>query len=390
MKYKLSICFLTIILIINSFGTVNIYAKDNKPENLYSLSCSLIDGETGRVLFEKDGNDKRAMASTTKIMTLILALEYGHMDEYVTVSSYASKMPDVQLGICEGEQYKLEDLYYSLMLESHNDVAVAIAEHIGGSVAGFSKMMNDKAKELGLSNTYFITPNGLDASDNNGIHSTTAVELSKIMKYCVMDSPMKDEFIKICQTKSYSFSDYSNSRSFIVNNKNSFLDMIDGVLAGKTGFTADAGYCYVAAVENNGRTLIIALLGCGWPGNKNYKWSDAKELFNYGFKEYNIKSVTNENTFLPGVEVHSGTPNDIISSYIKDYENVLLSENDEIELKYNIPKIIEAPIKKDEIIGSIDIFINDTIYKTINVYSKEYSYFKDFKYYLNTILDIFL
>ncbi len=384
--------FLTMIIIISLCGNNTLYAKDNKnePENLYSLSCTLIDGESGRVLYEKNGYEKRAMASTTKIMTLILALEYGNVNDYLTVSSYASKMPDVQLGICQGEQYKLSDLYYSLMLESHNDVAVAIAEHIGGSVEGFSIMMNKKATELGLSNTYFITPNGLDASDEKGTHSTTAIELAKLMKYCVMDSPKKEEFIKICQTKSYSFSDFNNKRSFTVNNKNSFLSMMDGVIAGKTGFTADAGYCYVAAVENEDRTYIVALLGCGWPNNKSYKWSDTKKLINYGMEEYNIKLITDENTSMPNIEVENATPYNVISTYINDYESLLASENDNISLKYNIPYKISPPVKKDDVVGSMDIIINNEIYKTINVYANESTYKKDYKYYIALIIDTFL
>ena len=179
-----------IVLMVTVAGGFKCYASGNAPADseLYSISAALIDGDTGRVLYEKNGYEVRAMASTTKIMTLIIALEYGNRDDIVTVSSYASKMPDVQLGICEGEQYLMSDLMYSLMLESHNDCAVAIAEHVGGSVEGFANMMNDKARELGLEHTYFITPNGLDAEDDKGKHSTSATDLARIMKYTAVET----------------------------------------------------------------------------------------------------------------------------------------------------------------------------------------------------------
>ncbi len=136
----------------------------------------VMDADSGRVLFEKDGFTVRSMASTTKIMTCILALENGDPDDEVLVSAYAASMPDVQLNIREGERYRLGDLLCSLMLESHNDTAVAIAEHIGGSVEGFAAMMNQKARDLGCSDTCFVTPNGLDGTDENGgEHSTTGI-----------------------------------------------------------------------------------------------------------------------------------------------------------------------------------------------------------------------
>ncbi len=375
------------MIIISSLSNFNVTNAENTSiDGLYSMSAALIDGETGRVLYEKNGEDIRPMASTTKIMTLILALEYGNMDDIVTVSSYAAKMPDVQLGIKEGEQYKLKDLYYSLMLESHNDVAVAIAEHIGGDVDTFALMMNNKAKELGLNNTYFITPNGLDSTDSNGTHSTNAVELGLIMKYCVMESSQKDAFIEICQTREYTFKDYNNIRSYTVENKNTYLDMMEGSIAGKTGFTADAGYCYVAAVKRDGKTLIIALLGCGWPNNKNYKWRDSDKLLNYGFCNYDYTEITSDKTTMKIIEVPDGTPNVYINTYISEYITLLSSDKDNIKLKYRIPSILKPPIRNGDTVGYIDIVINDELYKTINVYASEYTNQKGYDYYLYSLI----
>ena len=254
---------------------------------LNALSACLLDAQTGRVLYGKNENDVRAMASTTKIMTLIVTLENANLNDVVTVSSLAARQPDVQLNIREGEQYYLKDLLYSLMLESHNDSAVAIAEGIAGSVEAFAQKMNQKAKEIGCKNTTFITPNGLDAtatltgkdgSEKQIMHSTTAEDLAGIMSYCITESPCKEEFLAITQTPSYSFSDCSKNRTFTCRNHNSFLYMMEGAISGKTGFTGKAGYCYVGALKRDERIFVVALLACGWPNNRTYKWKDTKKL----------------------------------------------------------------------------------------------------------------
>ncbi|MFW5671959.1 MAG: D-alanyl-D-alanine carboxypeptidase family protein [Acetivibrio ethanolgignens] len=260
-----------------------------EPDNLYALSACLMDADTGRILFEKNGEEERAMASTTKIMTLLVALEHGNLEDEVKISENAARQPDVQLNICTGEKYKLEDLLYSLMLESHNDAAVAIAEHVGGSVEGFANLMNQKAKELTLSHTHFVTPNGLDGEDDGGKHRTTAVELARLLSYCITESAQKEKFLEITQKSSHSFSDLEGKRQFTCNNHNAFLNMMEGALTGKTGFTGEAGYCYVGALRRDGKTFVVSLLGCGWPNNKGYKWKDTKKLMEYGIANYEKK-----------------------------------------------------------------------------------------------------
>ena len=174
---------ITYVLIYVLFSAVFLpmITRAEEPADLYARSAVLMDADTGRILFGKNAQEQMPMASTTKIMTLLVTLENADLDGTVTVSSYAASMPDVQLNIREGEQYRLKDLCYSLMLESHNDSAVAIAEHVAGSVETFADMMNQKARDLGCYHTYFITPNGLDAQDERGVHSTTAEDLARIM-----------------------------------------------------------------------------------------------------------------------------------------------------------------------------------------------------------------
>ncbi|MCM1543256.1 MAG: serine hydrolase [Blautia sp.] len=293
--------------------------------SLYATAAVLMDADSGRVLYGKNADTPMAMASTTKIMTCIQILEHADPEETLTVSAYAAGMPKVKLYIKQGEEYRVGDLLYSLMLESHNDAAVALAEHVGRkflseelrekptseytaeesrmAVAAFAALMNAKAAELGCENTWFITPNGLDATETITLkdgstvqkeHCTTAAELARIMAYCIGESPQKDLFLGITRTQTYGFS--ANGRSFSCYNHNAFLSMMDGALSGKTGFTNKAGYCYVGALEREGRTFVVALLACGWPNNKTYKWSDTRELMEYGLEHYFYKSFLDEGT----------------------------------------------------------------------------------------------
>lgn len=358
--------------------------KDNNIElNLYAQSAALMDADSGRILYGKNENEVLANASTTKILTCILALEYGNVSEYVQVSALASKMPKVRLGVKEGQYFKLEDLLYSLMLESHNDSAVAIAEHIGGSVEGFASLMNKKAKNIGCTDTYFITPNGLDATDGEHFHSTTAAELSKIMSYCVLKSPKREEFLRICKENSYYFTDYKKSEdgflatgnNYSVHNKNAFLNMMEGVLAGKTGFTNKAGYCYVAALNDGERNFVVSLLACGWPNNKNYKWSDTKKLFQYGLENFYYKNIVTQ-IKLPKIEVLGGIPykDKWVSLYLCDNEKpfeVLLCKEDKVEVKVYLPKQVMAPINKNEKVGMMKYYLNDEVIKICEIRAQE-------------------
>ena len=183
--------FLSLLLSMSLliFSPVRVRAQDVPAESeLYAKSAVLMDADSGRILYEKNGHEAMANASTTKILTCIVALENCDPASVVTVSKNAASQPKVHLGMHEGQQFYLRDLLYGLMLESYNDCAVAIAEFAAGEVQGFAALMNAKAEELGCEDSYFITPNGLDAKDDAGFHHTTAADLAKIMKYCIKES----------------------------------------------------------------------------------------------------------------------------------------------------------------------------------------------------------
>lgn len=362
--------------------------------NLYARSAVLMDADTGRVLYEKNGYQVMPMASTTKIMTCIIGLEYGHLDDIVTISPYAAKQPKVRLGMHAGEQFILRDLFYSLMLESHNDSAVAIAEHIGSAllekeitidtteeqskqyVQCFINMMNQKARDIGCFDTCFISPNGLDAtmmgySGECKTHATTAADLAGIMRYCIMESVKKDSFLEITRTKNTSFSNVLGNCTYNCANHNAFLTMMEGALSGKTGFTVKAGYCYVGALERNSKTFIVALLACGWPNNKGYKWSDTKKLMNYGLENYEYRNLCENGIKLEPISVLDGQKCSVALKVEHNPCKILMNPGEEIRIQTNMPKQLQAPVEKNEIVGNVNYYIGDAIVQSYPVYTLE-------------------
>lgn len=374
---SIRILFLAVLLL-----PVHPTAAAEEPDSLYALSACLMDADSGRVLFEKAGYEKMAMASTTKIMTLLIALEYGTMDDIVSVSAYAASMPDVQLTIRAGEQYYLKDLLFSLMLESHNDVAVAIAEHIGGSVEGFAAMMNGKAKALGAEHTHFVTPNGLDAEE----HYTTAVDLARIASYAIQN----ETFLAITNTPAHTFSEINGKRQFAVYNKNAFLTMMEGAIGVKTGFTGKAGYCFVGAVDQNGKKLVSVVLGCGWPNHKTYKWVDTKKLMNYGLHHFEKKTCKREEILLPQVPVVGGTRDTTTVECQFDALTMLLSDTEQFTWCYELPEQLSAPVASGERIGLLRIFVGKTTVGVYDLTAVEQVEQTDFPFYLQKVWQTFL
>ena len=254
--------------------TVDMTPVAEEPAELYALSAVLMDGESGRVLYEKDGERPLANASTTKVLTCIVALENSPGDDYVQVSQNAASQPEVKLGLQKGEQYYLEDLLYSLMLKSHNDTAVAIAEHVSGSTAKFVDLMNKKAAAIGCTNTHFATPNGLDFGYD---HYTTASDLAKIARYAIK----RNMFRKLISTGYYSFSNLNTGRTYYIGTTNALLGNLPGVQGMKTGYTNKAGYCFVGlSYSQKGNTYISVVLG---GSSSASRWEDSRRLLTYAY-----------------------------------------------------------------------------------------------------------
>ncbi len=372
---------------------------NNEPKELYARSAVLIDADSGRILFGKDERKVRPMASTTKIMTCILTLENMKKGQKAKVSSKAAGQPKVRLGVRSGEEYYIKDILYSLMLESHNDSAVVIAEAVGGSVEGFAAMMNEKARELGCGDTHFVTPNGLDKEDDGGAHATTAADLARIMRYCITESPKKEEFLKITRAQSYEFASADGKRQFTCNNHNAFLGMMEGALSGKTGFTAKAGYCYVGALKRDERTFIVALLACGWPNNKGYKWKDTRKLMEYALENYEYRDVRQD---FPGGEIpvkDGVSPDDDfnfdcrvrIDMKPEDKEAklmVLLRKDEEVTVEKKIKSSANAPVKSGQRMGEYLYMLDGKEIRSFDIVTLESVRKKDAEWCLDKIAQL--
>ena len=296
----------------------------NEPR-LHAVSAALYDADDETFIYGKNMRDSMANASTTKLLTCIVALEKADINDTVTISQNAASQPEVKLGLVAGNSYNMKDLLYGMMLESFNDCAYAIAEHVGGSTEGFAKLMNEKANEIGCLGTYFITPNGLDAENDISFHHSTAGDLCVIMSYCAWKSPKSAQFLEITQTGQYTF-ESADSR-VVFSNHNRLLTETDYCISGKTGFTTKAGYCYVAAVEKDGRKMCLSLLGCGWPNNKNYKWADAKALVAYAASRSETDSDSNETSVSATIQQTGDTQT-------TDKQAAKKEDGNKIDLKY--------------------------------------------------------
>lgn len=362
---------------------------------LFAQSAVLIDGDTGRVLYGKNENAVLPMASTTKIMTCILALENSSPEDVVTVSDYAASMPDVQLNIRKGESYRMQDLLYSLMLESHNDTAVAIAEHVGGSVEQFAEMMNQKARDIGCTNTYFVTPNGLDGTDKEKgkSHSTTAEELAQMMRYCIRQSPKCKEFLEITRSPSHAFSNLERTRSFSCINHNALLTTMEGAISGKTGFTNGAGYCYIGAVEKEEKTFIAALLACGWPPHKTYKWQDMRSIITYANEAYDYYEILGEEVELDAIPVENGivAETGLKVCYPEDRTlKILMRKEEPVTIKKKVARSLTAPVEAGAAAGQIDYFVGDDLVASYPIVATERVGLWDLEFCTKTLLNRFL
>ncbi len=348
---KITIVLLVITLLINN---VYIFGNDESLD-VVSLGAVLMDYETGRVLYGKDEHEPLAMASTTKIMTAVIAVEDGNLNDMVMVSKRASQAPKVKMYLEEGEKIKLEYLLYALMLESSNDAAIAIAEHVHGSVEEFCKAMTEKAHDLGAVNTTFETPNGLDSQNPN--HMSTAYDMALITKYALDNKKV----VEIMNTKSTTFE--SDTKSYGFTNKNKLLSTYVGANGGKTGYTNKAGQCFVGTAKQGDMQLISVVLGSGWGSTgKERKWVDTKILLDYGFENYKYETIMDGKIDIGQLEVlNSKTLT--IPLYIEG--NLMLpltkEEKNKITLENNYSKELEAPVSHKQKIGTTKIVLNDEI-----------------------------
>lgn len=342
----------------------------------------VIEAETGRIIFEKNSNEKLPMASTTKIITAITAIEKGNLSDIVTVSENAANTEGSSVWLETGEKLTLEELLYALMLESGNDAAVAIAEHIGGNVPEFIKMMNETASFAGASSTNCVTPNGLD----DEFHYTTAYDLAKISAYAMKS----DVFRKIvsCYKTTIPWEGKEWDRSLV--NHNKLLNMYDGANGIKTGYTKKSGRCLVSSAERDGWEVIAVTL------NDSDDWNDHINLLDYAFNAGSQKEVILEKDISLGEIEVLGSKKRISYGVSEQVEVRKLRESDFFEISYSLPDKLKSPVKKDDIIGNANIYCNGDLYKTVPIKALNsadrdkiwYIFKENFKKSLETLLNL--
>lgn len=341
-KIFLTVCFIFCIFSSDS------YALDTSAES----ACLMI-ADTHEVIYEKNAYEQMPMASTTKIMTAVLALEKSSPDDIVTVSANAEGQEGSSIYLAKGDKIRMEDLLYGLMLNSGNDAAVAVAEYISGDVKTFASEMTALAHKIGAKNTSFKNPNGLDEEG----HYTTAYDLALITSYAMQN----ENFRKIVSTLEKS-SKINNGDIVYFKNHNKLLTMYEGTIGVKTGYTKKCGRCLVSAAERSGVELIAVTL------NAPDDWNDHMNMMDYGFSGCKNTEILNNDEVIKTVYT---VDNQEIGCMLKDNISISVFNNNlpQNELITHLPKELSAPIKKGEKIGEAEVIINGDVYKKTDILS---------------------
>ncbi|MCI8411185.1 MAG: D-alanyl-D-alanine carboxypeptidase [Clostridia bacterium] len=357
--------------------------------NINSRSCIVLDRLSNNILYGKNEKSKVKMASTTKIMTATVIIENCNLNDTIEVSKKAAGTGGSRLGLKTGDKITIHDLLYGLMLCSGNDAAVALAESCAGSISEFSNLMNNKAKDLGLTNTNFESPHGLDSDD----HYTTAYELALLSNYALKNPT----FAKIVGTKNYTIT--INGYPKNLSNTNELLGNLNGVYGIKTGFTNGANRCLVTACKRNDLDIICVVLGCD---TKKFRTQDSIKLIEYAYKNYemvdiydiiNSKFNTWKNDNLSKFNINKGITNnlDISLSKIENNKIPIKKENiKDIDVNINCTYNIDSPIYANTPIGNLNLSIKDTdiinLDIIVNNTIRKKSSFDYFKYLINNLI----
>lgn len=361
-KNKFFIVFLFVLNLVLALSFVfsslllpkyKVYAE----ELTSAKSMVVIEASTKRVLAEKNMNDQRAMASTTKIMTALLTVEnVKNLDEIVSINDNAVGIEGTSMYLRKGEQLTVRELLYGLMLPSGNDAAMALAYYVGGSEEKFVEMMNDKAKSLNLKNTHFANPHGLDAEG----HYTSAYDLAVI----TAEGLKNEAFKEIVSTKNVKVKGSKDGEPRFLSNKNKLLRTFDGCNGVKTGFTDNAGRCFVGSAERDGMTLICVVLSCG------PMFEDTANLLDQCFNKYKMREILKEFEVGERIDVISGEKNNV-ETLTKNAFSYPLSDEEYLNLKIvrNCPESLQAPIKKEQEVGNLQIYLNNNLLFSEKIYT---------------------
>ena len=320
-------------------------SEASKPPVINALAAVVLEESTGRMLFNKNALEKRSVASTTKVMTALVALENGNPDDKVTVSKRAAAIGGSRAGLVEGEQYLLRELIYAMMMISANDAAIAVAEHIGGSVENFADIMNSRAISLGAVNSHFITPHGLDREDQFSTAYDIALIAIEALKY-----PL---FRAIVATTSSYIPGHS------LYNTNELLGSYPGADGVKTGYTGKAGRCLVSTAKKNGMRLITVVLGSP---TRNARANASMNLLDYGFDNFSMHSFLKQGDIYARVPVNRGIKGEVLLKAERDIVLPLSkSEAESINKREYVPDILNAPVYAGTDGGYVEYMLNGKV-----------------------------
>lgn len=371
------------IILCSTFSytlAVTLAEKTNELEkNLSSEAVLLMEASTGKVVYEKNGYEKKYPASTTKIMTAILAIEHCNLNETATASEFAiNSVPSgySTANIQIGETLSVKDLLYALMLQSANESAVILAEHVSGSQEAFANLMNEKAKELGCKNTHFINPNGI----HNENHYTTAYDLALITQYAMKNQTFRDivktTSFTLPATTSYPSESrtYANTNNLIIYDArnrpdNYYYKYATGV---KTGYTSAAKNCLVASAEKNGIEYISVVLGASITyestGSVSHRYVDTISLFDYAFDNFSFRKLKSANNLIKTIKIENGKKdeNSLDLLIASDVNSLVSLENksNQIDPEITLKEGLSAPIAKGDIVGTISYKVEGINYTT--------------------------
>lgn len=339
--FLLSLCFLP-VLSATAFADISTSA----------VSAVVIEAETGTVLYSKNMNEQRAMASTTKIMTAILTIEAGDLDREFTVDPLAIQVEGTSMGLREGDRVTRRALLYGILLPSGNDAANAAAVSVSGTISAFVDKMNKKAEELDLSSTHFATPSGLDAKG----HYTTAYDLAMLAAYAMKNDVFRE--VVSCQSKEVEFGNPPFKRTLY--NSNKMLKRYEGAIGIKTGFTDNARRCLVSAAERGGVELIAVTL------NAPDDWNDHTKMLNLGFTKvsaYPLETGCSEQIAVAGTGKTVGVYADSASLSLTPEQRQIL------ERRVLLPRMVYGGIMKGDRLGSIEFLLDGKIVKSVPLYA---------------------
>lgn len=327
------------------------------PPRIKARAAVLIDAKTGQVLFDQKMNNRNAPASTTKILTAIIALESGHLNDMVKVSPLAAATPGSSLHLYPGQLISLRELVTGLLLRSGNDAAVAIAEHLSGSSEEFVNLMNKKALALGITNSHFRNPNGLNAAG----HYSTAFDLACLARYA-LQNPLFAEIVSTKETDIEWLDRKGQGHDVNLRNTNKLLWMMEDADGVKTGTTGEAGPCLVSSATRDNQRLIAVVL------NDHSRWYDSVQLLKYGFDSFALYEYAQAGDIVSVLPVERGFSPEI-DAVTDSYAALTVPTEDlpHVTVKVNLPDKIKAPVYQGQKIGEIVFFVNDQAVKTVDV-----------------------